>query len=62
MDRCGIPQLFIMKNIVALAYTLPILEKIIVVRDDCIARYITGWTAAAPKLMVFFGERICNFV
>lgn len=62
MDAYGTPYLSAMKNIVALVYQPPILEQIIVVRDEFIARYITGLTAAAPKLMVFFGERICNFV
>jgi hypothetical protein len=51
-----------MKNIVALVYRPPILEQIIIVRDEFIARYVTGLTAAAPKLMLFFGERVCNFV
>ena len=50
-----------MKNIVALKYQPPILEKIIIVGDQ-FARCISGWSAAAPRLFIYFGERICNIV
>ena len=62
VDAYLTPYLSAMKNIVALVYRPPILEQIIIVRDEFIARYVTGLTAAAPKLMLFFGERVCNFV
>ena len=51
-----------MKNIVALVYTQPTLQDIIIIRDQFVARCVTTWGAAAPKLMLFFDERICTYV
>jgi hypothetical protein len=51
-----------MKNIVALNYRPPILEQIIVIGDQFITRYMDDWRAAAPRLFLYFGERVCNIV
>jgi hypothetical protein len=62
VDGYVIPHLSIMKNIVALVYTQPTLQQIIIIRDQFVARCVTTWGAAAPKLMLFFDERICTYV
>jgi len=57
-----------MKNIVPLSFTapipfVPILKEVVV--DHKIALFPTiasAFRAAAPKLMIYFGERLCNFV
>jgi hypothetical protein len=52
-----------MKNIVPLAFTWPpVLEQVIIVGDGVRTLYFATCRAAAPKLLPYFGERICNFV
>ena len=51
-----------MKNIVALVYTPPILQQIVVIGDQFIARCVKTWGAAAPKLKLYYSDPICTFV
>jgi len=52
-----------MKNIVPLAFTWPpVLEQVIIVGDGVKNICFAACRAAAPKLLLYFGERICNFV
>lgn len=48
---------------VPLAFTWPpILEEIIVIRDAFLTKWVSGCRAAAPKLVISFGERLCTLV
>ena len=48
---------------VALAFTWPpVLEEIIVIRDAFLTSWVSGARAAAPKLIISFGERLCTLV
>jgi hypothetical protein len=52
-----------MKNVVPLAFVWPpVLEQVIIIGDGMRTLFFAASRAAAPKLLPYFGERICNFV
>lgn len=51
-----------MKNIVPLVFKPTVLDKIIVVSDSIFMSYMSYCRATAPKLVVYYNERLCNFV